>query len=432
MIARFVAHPLAQNIALVARRDPYLLLSAAHTQGDVVRLRVGRRELLIFNSPQAALEILAIHHANFVKGRAHARSRSWLGDGLLVSEGALHHEIRRQLQSAFQVANVMAHAPMMVEHAAECGASWRAGEVRDVWQEMLHLALAIIVHAVSGHAMHDEIPGLSAALTVLADWLHRQSSPFARIANRLLLSQRRERMRSQQLLDQAIIRMIESSIQRGANDHSVVAQLLRAGTPLALIRDQVLTLLLAGRETVAAALTWTWYELARRPDLAATFHAEIDTVLAGRLPTVEDIPRLRFTRMLFTETLRHYPPSWSTSRRALNACPIRGTTVPRDAAVIVSQYVLHHDPRFFSDPMTFAPQRWEQAALTDMPKGAFIPFGIGPRRCIGETFAWTESILVLATLARMWHMVPASAAPALHPSTSLQPRGGLAMRLIPR
>jgi cytochrome P450 len=196
------------------------------------------------------------------------------------------------------------------------------------------------------------------------------------------------------------------------------------------VHDEALTLLLAGHETTATALTWTWYLLAQHPAVEAAMHRELDTVLAGRLPTVDDLPHLVYTRLVFTEALRLYPPAWLMTRRAQGPHQIGDYTLPAGSFILISPYITHHDPRFFPDPEAFQPQRWDSAKARTHTRFAFFPFGAGPRQCIGEGFAWMEGVLVLATLAQQWHMrlVPDHAV-VLHPLVTLRSKYGMPMTL---
>jgi len=195
------------------------------------------------------------------------------------------------------------------------------------------------------------------------------------------------------------------------------------------LRDEAITIFLAGHETTANALTYTWYLLAQHPEVEAKLHAEI-AALDGRLPTVDDLPRLKYTEMVFAESMRLYPPAWAIGRRALQDYQVGPYCVPAGSVVLMSQWVMHRDERYFPDPLRFDPERWQPAAKEARPKFAYFPFGGGPRLCIGEAFAWMEGVLLIATLAQGWRMrlVPGHAL-QLQPLITLRPKHGLKMRL---
>jgi len=199
------------------------------------------------------------------------------------------------------------------------------------------------------------------------------------------------------------------------------------------LRDEAITIFLAGHETTANTLTWTWYLLSEHPDIEQRLHRELDSVLAGRLPTAEDFPRLQYTEMVITEAVRLYPPAWILGRRALKDYKLGPYIVPAGAIVIMSPYVMHHDPRYFPDPFRFDPDRWMAEARAPRPQFSYFPFGGGPRRCIGEGFALMESIMVLATLAQKWSLRRAVDQPvALQPLVTLRPKHGMRMVLMSR
>jgi cytochrome P450 len=244
--------------------------------------------------------------------------------------------------------------------------------------------------------------------------------------------------RAQRRLDATIYRLIEERRADGADRGDLLSMLLLArdaeGDGAAMddrqVRDEAMTLFLAGHETTAVALAWTWRLLSENPEAEALLHRELDEVLDGRLPAVEDVPRLEVTRGVFAESLRLYPPAWVIGRLALTAVEIGGFRVPRRSLVLTSPWVTHRDPRWWPDPSAFDPTRWSPAAEAARPRFAYFPFGGGPRVCIGEPFAWLEGILVLATLARGWRMrLVAGHAARLHPLITLRPRGGLPARL---
>jgi cytochrome P450 len=198
------------------------------------------------------------------------------------------------------------------------------------------------------------------------------------------------------------------------------------------IRDEVMTIFLAGHETTAMALTWTFWLLAQHPDVETLLRAEVATVLAGRLPTIGDVPALRYTRDVIAESMRLYPPAWVVGRRAVEDAPLGAWTVPKGSIVIMSQWITQRDPRFWREPGAFRPERWSNGETADLPKFAYFPFGGGTRVCIGEAFAWTELVLVLATIARRWTFAPTPGSATLGPQPSVTLRPAGAVLLSPR
>lgn len=258
--------------------------------------------------------------------------------------------------------------------------------------------------------------------------------PFAEQLEYLPLPMIRRFGQARRRLDATIARMIVE--RRATGDRGdLLSMLLLAqdagdgpGMSDVQVRDEAMTLFLAGHETTANALTWAWYLLSQSPDVEARFHDEIDRVLQGRLPMVDDLPQLVYTRMLMSESLRLYPPAWTIGRRALGDYHVGGYVIPAGSIVLMSQWVMHRDPRYYPDPKRFDPCRWTPEAQAERPKFAYFPFGGGSRLCVGESFAWMESILLLATLAQRWRLRLAPGQQvAAQPSITLRPRYGMRM-----
>jgi cytochrome P450 len=247
--------------------------------------------------------------------------------------------------------------------------------------------------------------------------------------------------RSLDSLEAMVTRLIaehHAELDRGDQEHAgdLLSILLMArdvegdggGMSDAQLRDEVMTIFIAGHETIANALSWSWYLLAQNPEAEARLHAEIDGVLAGRLPTTDDMSNLTYTRAVLSEAMRLYPPGWAASRRAVNDCHIGGYFVPRGAEVAVSQWVMHRDARYFPEPLRFLPERWLDDSQSARPKFAYFPFGGGARFCIGEGFAWMEGVLTLATVAQQWRFKPTEQRVGTQPVLTLRPRNGLKMK----
>jgi cytochrome P450 len=266
----------------------------------------------------------------------------------------------------------------------------------------------------------------------------RVSSPFGPLLDRLPLPSTRRFERAQSTLDGVIERMIAERRAEGAHPGADLLSMLiaaqdeesGAGMSDRQVRDEAMTLFLAGHETTAQLMTWTWYVLSRSPFVESRLHAELDQVLGGRLPTVADIPNLPYTGMVLSEAMRMYPPAYVLGRMALEDVRIRGFDVPAGSTILMSPYVVHHDPRWYPEPFRFDPGRWTDEEASKRPRTAYVPFGGGQRLCIGEGFAWMESKLLLATIAQRWQLrVPPSHAVELQPMVTLRPRGGMPARV---
>jgi cytochrome P450 len=423
------------------RRDPLNLLARlAREYGDVVQFRAGTQRVFLLNHPDHVRDVLVTHHGRFHKGRALQRAKRLLGEGLLTSEGEFHRRQRRLAQPAFHRQRVNAYARVMTEFAAKTSARWRDGQTLDVSEEMMRLTLSIVGKTLFDADVESDAGEVGAALTEVMNLFGYLMLPFSELLEKLPLPQRRRFERARARLDRIIYRIIEERRRGGEDRGDLLSMLLlavdeegdRGRMTDEQLRDEAMTLFLAGHETTANALTWAWYLLAQNPEAEATLHAELDRVLeGGRPPTVEDLTALRYTEMVVAETMRLYPPAWAIGRLAVEDHEVGGYRIPRGSLVLVSQYVMHRDPRFFPEPERFDPARFAPEAKEARPQFSYFPFGGGVRRCIGEGFAWTEAVLVLAALARRWQMrlAPGHTAEA-QPRITLRPgKGGVVMTL---
>jgi len=428
---------------LAMRRDPLAFLTQlAREHGDVARFRMGPVEIHLLNRPEWIRDLLVTHAASFHKGRGLQRARRLLGDGLLTSENPKHLRQRRMMQPAFHHQRIKGYGDVMAEHATRTSARWKDGEMRDVAQEMTRLTLAIVGRTLFDSDVESEAEEIGGALTTaLALFASTLTLPFMEVFDRLPTPSNRRFARAKARIDATIDRMIGERRRAPGDRTDLLSLLLLAadtegdggGMTDAEVRDEAITLFLAGHETTANALTWTWYLLSQNPEVEARLHAEVDAALADRAPGADDLARLPYTEMVLAESMRLFPPAWIVGRRALENYEVGGFTVPKDSIVVASQWVTHRDPRHFPDPERFDPERWRATAREARPKFSYFPFGGGPRVCIGEGFAWMEGILLLATLARRWRLRLAPGHPVVpSPSITLRPRHGMNMSLEKR
>src|ERR1051325_5156579 len=425
------------------RRDSIKFIQRiARDYGDISYFRMGPQDVYFLNHPDYIKDVLVTHQQNFTKGRALQRSKRLLGEGLLTSEGEFHRRQRRLAQPAFHRQQIMTYGAAMTAYAERMRAGWRDGETLNISQEMMRLTLAIVGKTLFDTDVEAEADETSDALTTIVHLFNAMMLPFSELLEKLPLPQKRRFEKEKQRLDATIYRMIEERRLSGEDRGDLLSMLLGArdeesdGTGMTdkQVRDEALTIFLAGHETTANALTWTWYLLSEHPEVEAKLHAEIDRVLGGkRLPTLEDMPQLRYTEMVLAESMRLYPPAWAIGRLSINEHEIGGYVIPPRALVLVSPYVMHRDARFFPEPERFDPERWTPAARESRPQFAYFPFGGGARRCIGEGFAWMEGILLIATLARHWRLRHVPGHPvALHAAITLRLKHGMLMKLEKR
>jgi cytochrome P450 len=436
-------NPVISGVNLLAiRRDPIKFLTGlAEQYGDLVYFKLGPQPVFLLNNPDYIRDVLVTSNRNFMKGEGLQRAKRLLGEGLLTSEGEFHLRQRRLAQPAFHRQRIAGYATTMVEYAARRRDQWRPGETRDVAREMMRLTLAIAGKTLFDADVEGEADEIGEALTTTFALFNRLSLPFAQLLDRLPLPATRRFQKARGRLDATIYRIINERRASGEDRGDLLSMLIAArdeegdGTGMTdeQLRDEAMTIFLAGHETTANALTWTWYLLSQHPEVEAGFHAEVDEVLKGGLPTAEDFPRLRYTEMVLAESMRLYPPAWTIGRRALGDYRIDRYTIPARSILLMSQYVTHHDARFFPDPFRFDPERWTPEARESRPKFSYFPFGGGPRLCIGEHFAWMEGVLVLATIAQRFRMRLAPGHPVeMQPLVTLRPKYGMKMILEAR
>lgn len=422
---------------LTFRRDPTgMLTGLARTYGDIVEFSMAGRPAFLLSHPDFVQQVLVTEHENFSKGRALQQMRMVLGHGLLTSEGEEHRRARRLVQPAFHHERIAGYANVMAQEASRTARKWQDGVVFDVAQAMNHLTLRIVGQTLFGSDLSDQVERTATALDdlmVLTDPVHLMLAPLMA----WLPTPTARRFRdSRDFFNGLIDGLIQTRRRSGPGQGDLLDMLLAAvdeetGEPVddQFVRDQALTLLLAGHETTANALAWVWHLLAAHPEVETRLHAEVDQLLPpGALPGMADMGRLPFTRAVLSESLRLYPPAWVIGRTARNDCVIGGYGVPAGSMILLSQWVTHRDRRYFAQADEFRPERWLAENRNDRPKFAFFPFGGGPRVCIGAQFAWMEGVLLLATLARGWQFRPAdNRAVSMDPRITLRPKGGLWM-----
>ncbi|NBH06862.1 cytochrome P450 [Amycolatopsis sp. SID8362] len=412
-------------------RQRFAFTSSLHEHGEIVKLYLGPAPTYFVTSPRLAHEVLVTAGPKFRKGAMFDKFRPFVGNGLVLSNGDFHRSQRRLMQPAFHRDRLIAYAEIMRRAAAELGDSWRAGEVRPVDEDMQRLAVTIVGEALFSTELGKEAiaEARRSIYLIIQQGMIRALSP--KFVEKLPVPGNRR-------FDEAITRMREIVLavirewRADGTDHGdLLSTLLLAGMTDEQARDEVLTLLTAGIETTALALSWTFHELGRHPEVEARVHAEVDEVLGGDPVTAENLGQLTYVRQVVDEVLRRYP-LWMLMRRTLEEVDLGGVRLPEGAEVIVSPHALHHDPASFPDPTRFDPGRWAPDRAAEQPKGAFIPFGAGNRQCIGNRFAQNEIVITVATVAARWRLVPLPGHPVRVKFTSAAYPDSLPMTAVPR
>ncbi|AYY11366.1 cytochrome P450 [Actinobacteria bacterium YIM 96077] len=413
------------------------LTRVAREHGDVVRIKLGPYRCWVLSHPDDVRGVLVDHADRFRKGPVLQRARLVLGDGLLTAEGDVHRRHRSMVQPAFHSRRVAGYAETMIANAAEVRGSWTPGRPLDVHAETVRLTLASAGSTLLGADVEDDdVRTVESAVADLLGAYKLAFVPFGWRLQRLPIGPVRRLRRGREQLYRVVDRVIEARQATAADAGDLLSALIHPDDgelSAQQIRDHAVTLLLAGHETTANALAFACHLLAHDPETEQRVHAEVDEILDQDVPRPDDANRLPLCRAVMSEALRLYPPSWMMAREAVDDHRAGDHIVRAGDLVLLPQWVVHRDSRWWFEPDEFRPDRWLDASSKDRPRWAYFPFGAGIRRCIGEGFAWTEGVLALATITRRWELRPVLERPlALDPLLTLRPRGGLWLRPEPR
>jgi cytochrome P450 len=432
-------HFLIGNIPLAGTAPLNTFRRWAAEYGDIFYYRAAWLHVYFLNRPDLIEYVLVRNPQNFLKDRVIQNSRWLLGTGLLTAEGDAWKRKRRLTQPAFSRDRIAAYARCMTDSAEQMLALWKPGTVVDIHQEMMSLTLRVVVRALF-ELETMETGKISRSLnTIMRNSIGGRllMPPFFRF---LPLRGMRDVRRAVGDIDSGVYEIIQqhrSGDKRTSGDLLSLLILARDEDGGRMtdeqLRDEVMTFLLAGHETTALALSWALYLLSQDARAEGKLHEEVDRLPAGKLPTVSDLPSLTFVDSVIKETMRLYPPAWSVARTAIGDFELEGYEIPAGANIVMSQWIMHRHPRFFSEPEKFDPDRWDTSACQNLPRFAYFPFGGGPRQCIGASFATTEVVLILATIARKYRLVPVEQMPVLPvPSLTLRAKDPISMRIEAR
>ena len=402
--------------------DPILLFEhLARTYGRIAHYKLGASHIVFLNDPELVREVLVNQAPNFIKERTQRRMKILLGEGLITSEGEFHMRQRRIAAPAFHRQRIAAYADVMVQRAAAMRDRWQPGQPFDVSAAMMELSLEVVARTLFATDVTDDIREINHEVNIIMGLYNfLVALPKAESYLHLPIPGLMRFKKARRKLDAVVHRMIAAHRQRGEDHGDLLSMLVSSrdeeedatgqhtGMSDEQLRDEIITIFLAGYETTANALAWTWYLLSQNPEAEARMFAEIDSVIgsgaAGRLPTLEDLPRLRYTEQVFAESMRLYPPAWAMGRQS--TCPIElgPYRFPAETYFFFSQYIIQRDAANYPAPLRFDPARFTPEQKATRPRFAYFPFGGGGRQCIGEAFAWMEGVLILATLAQQWRL----------------------------
>ena len=456
-------------------RDPLTVLQHLSKEyGDISHFKFGKQHIYLVNNPDYIKDVLVNYDNNFIKSRGLQLAKRVLGEGLLTSEGELHRRQRQLIQPVFHPDEIPNYANIMTDYTMDISRQWHDQDTIDIHKEFMHLTLAIVSKIFFNVSIEEsEIKEIDQCVTTIIEHFNQARMPFAGIIEKVPLPSNMRFHHAKKHLDKMIYRIIDNHVNSHDNDYNkqqgrsyppkdLLSLLMRGQvdghtsasennravnksnkkihniirTDRQQLRDNVMTIFLAGHETVANALTWTFYLLSQNPKEEKSLHDEVDSVLNDNdrtVPTAKDISKLEYTQRVFAESMRLYPPAWAIGRQAIKDCNIGDYVIPAGSSILMSQYLMHHDSRYFPEPEQFDPERWNPQEKAKRPRFSYFPFGGGVRSCIGETFAWMEGIVVIATIAQRWKMRVISEHPiVLQPLVTLRPKHGMQAKLIDR
>ena len=430
--------------ALRLRNDLIGLLQEAATYGDVSTVSVKPILIYLVNHPDLNREVLVTNHQKTGRGSTAFETVRWMmGDGLVASTGAFHLRQRRLMHPRFHHRYIEKYAEAMTEISSRKSRQWQDGAEVDMEQEMRELTLQIVAKALFDIETSDVVRRVGKSFEETDRYMYlRLTQPV--FLRRLLHSlpfwpSTRRFKAARAYLDELIYGLIKERRESGADGDDLLCMLLQvryedaesaegSGMSDELVRDEAVSLYIAGHDTTATTLAYAFHLLSQNPDVEERFHAELDDVLGDRDATLNDLPNLPLTDQIVTETLRLYPPFWALGRMVYEPIELGDRHIPAGVAVMISPLITHRDPRWFEDPMEFRPERWTDEFRSELPQFAYFPFGGGPHQCIGEGFAWLEAKIALATLCRRWRAAARGKAEVV-PRITLKVKGGMPMRL---
>ena len=421
------------------RNDFVGLIREAATYGDVSTVSVNPVLICLVNHPELIRQVLVTSQRKAAKGAKIRDTLRWMwGDGLLASTGPFHLRQRRLIQPRFHRRYIEKYAEAMTEMSSRKSRQWRDGAMVDMEQEMRELTLWIVAKALFDIETSDVVQRVGESFAESDAYLYlRLTQPvfLRRLLHSLPLPSTRRFKAARAYVDELIYGLIEERRRSGARGEDLLCLLMRAryeDAPIAeesrmsdeQVRDEVVSLYIAGHDTTATTLAYALYLVSRHPEVEKRFHAELDDVLGDRDATLDDLPHLPLTDRIIRETLRLYPPGWAFSRMVFEPIELDGHRIPPGVTVMVSALITQRDPRWFDNPLEFRPDRWTPEFRSALPRFAYFPFGGGQHQCLGQGFAWMEAKIALATLCRRWRATTRARAEIL-PRTTLKVKGGM-------
>ncbi|GAB5492505.1 MAG: cytochrome P450 [Phototrophicaceae bacterium] len=434
--------PIVGNMFQFASGRHKFLLDVSTNHGEAAQFKIMNFNLHILSNPEHVKDFFVKKKSHFVKAdRSRDNLRHLTGDGLLTSIGDYHMQQRKMVQPALHATRIHGYADTMVDIAENMLATWDIGSERDIHQDMMLITMEIVSRTLFGSDVLDDAIAVGEAMMVLQEGAQRRFIPIFELPEWIETPERKKLNEARATIDRVVMKFIKERRAEGDSDKGDLLSMLllsedENGNRMndKEVRDEAVTLFSAGHETTSNALTWALYLISQHPDVEAKLQQEVDTVLAGRRPTLMDLRELPYTNMIIKETLRLYPPAWTLMvRQIIEDVTLGDYHLPKGNAVIVSPYVLHHHPNLWDNPEAFDPERFSPENEKNHHKYQYIPFGGGEHVCIGNSYAMMEAALVLATIAQKYHLrLLPNAEVNDRALITLVPENGLPMRVLER
>lgn len=399
---------------------------------DLAGIKVMGATYYVISHPDLIEQVLVTHNQRFIKDKGlKVYAKPVFGNGLLSSDGDFWLRQRRMAQPAFHRQRINAYAEAMTDFTARALSSWRDGETRDIHADMMHLTLEVVAKTLFDADKNEAVNEIGACLDVIMERMSSQglTAMIEQVTGRVINRPLQERYeRAVARLDGIVDGVIAERRKAGATEGADLLSMFLAardddgaGMTDEQLRDECKTMFLAGHETTALTLSWTWWLLALNPEVKTKLREELKRVLDGRTPALADLSQLTYTEQVIKESMRLMPPAWSIQRESTSEVPLGKYLIPKGSDVLMSQYAVHRDPRWYPQPDVFVPERWTDGFAKQLPKYAYFPFGGGPRLCIGQQFAMMEAMLMLAMVAQRYDL-------ALAPNQRIEPQPSITMR----
>ncbi|GAB5493323.1 MAG: cytochrome P450 [Phototrophicaceae bacterium] len=425
---------------LSLRRDALGFLTDNMRYGDITHIKFLKYDAYQINHPSLIGQVLTKDNALWHKATVYKTSlKDYLGKGLLNSDGDFWRRQRKLMQPAFHVNRISAYADTMVEYSQAMLANWEDGSVHDIAEDMMQVTLRIVGKTLFDADFQKQSGDVAEALDYMLEDIIDASQTVIHLPEWLPTPSKYRRKQTIDLLNQVVMPIIKARRQQDEDTGDLLSMLLSAkdedgqGMTDEQVRNESLTLVLAGHETTANALTWTLYLLSQNPDVADKLRAEVDRVLGKRQPTLADLKDLTYTEQVIKEGMRVYPPVWSVARQTQDVTELGGYPIGKYATAIIPIWSVHHDERWYPNSDAFEPERWGDERAEAVPRYAYMPFGGGPRICIGNSFAMMEAQLILASIVQQYHLSHVEGHQVVpEPLVTLRPKHGMKMRLHKR